>query len=115
MSLTAPMENIRLVLKELDIEKYFTAIVYGKEVTEGKPSPQVFLLAAERVGAEPRNCIVIEDSVAGVTAAKKAGMHCIAVTNTHPTAKLIEADMVVGSLVLVGIDDLNKLFGISEK
>jgi beta-phosphoglucomutase family hydrolase len=108
---SAPLENIQLILSELGIEKYFQTVVYGKEVMEGKPSPQVFFKAAERLGVEAHNCIVIEDAVVGVTAAKKAGMSCIAVTNTHPTGKLIEADMVVESLVLVGIDDLNKLFG----
>lgn len=111
---SAPQENISLILDELGIAEYFQAVVYGSEVTEGKPSPQIFLKAAARIGAEPRDCIVIEDSVAGVAAAKKAGMQCIAVTNTHPTAKLLEADMVVSSLVLVGIDDLSKLFGILE-
>jgi beta-phosphoglucomutase family hydrolase len=108
---SAPLENVQLILKELGIESCFKAIVYGKEVSEGKPSPQVFLKAAQKLGASPQNCIVIEDSMAGVKAARSAGMRCIAVTNTHPTGKLIEADMVVNSLALVGIDDLNKLFG----
>jgi beta-phosphoglucomutase family hydrolase len=109
---SAPLENIRLILDKLGITEYFQAIVYGKEVSEGKPSPQVFLLAAQKLGAEPGDCIVVEDSIAGVIAAKKAGMHCIAVTNTHPTDKLTDADMVVNSLVLVGVDDLNKLFSL---
>ena len=109
---SAPEENVRMILHELDIAGYFQAMVYGDEVTEGKPSPQIFLKAAGKLGADPRDCIVIEDSVAGVAAAKKAGARCIAVTNTHPAAKLLEADMVVSTLELVGIDDLNKLFNI---
>jgi beta-phosphoglucomutase family hydrolase len=109
---SAPLENVQLILKELGIESCFQAVVYGKEVSEGKPSPLVFLKAAQKLGVLPQNCIVIEDATAGVKAARAAGMHCIAVTNTHPTGKLIEADMVVVSLALVGSDDLNKLFGI---
>jgi beta-phosphoglucomutase family hydrolase len=107
---SAPMENIRLILGGLCITDYFQAIVYGREVTEGKPSPLVFLRAAQKLGAKPLNCIVIEDAVAGVTAAGKAGMRCIAVTNTHPPEKLAEADLVVDSLERVSLQDLMKLF-----
>jgi beta-phosphoglucomutase family hydrolase len=107
---SAPPENIRLILGGLAIEDYFQAIVYGREVTEGKPSPQIFLLAAQKLGAEPPNCIVIEDSVAGITAAIKAGMHCIGVTNTHASERLAEADLVVDSLEKVSLKELNKLF-----
>ncbi len=107
---SAPMENIQLILTGLDIERYFQAIVYGREVTEGKPSPQGFLLAAKKLRAESRNCIGIEDAVAGVTAVKRAGMHCIAVTNTHPAESLSEADLVVDSLEKVTLQDLQRLF-----
>ena len=106
---SGPIENIQLVLRELGIEDYFQAIVYGREVTEGKPSPQVFLLAAKKLGVEPKNCIVIEDAVAGVAAAKSAGMHCIAVTNTHPRERLAGADMVVTTLAEVSVSELERL------
>jgi len=105
------MENIRLILGGLGLEGYFQAIVYGREVTEGKPSPQGYLLAAQKLGVEPQNCIVIEDAVAGVTGAKRAGMHCIAVTNTHPPESLSEADLIVDSLEKISLEDLNRLFG----
>ncbi len=107
---SAPLENIRLILSELHIEDYFQAIVFGLEVTEGKPSPQVFLLAAQKLKVEPGNCIVIEDAIAGVKAAKRAGMHCIAVTNSHPADMLCEADLVVDSLEKVNLRKLEKLF-----
>ena len=95
---SAPLENIRLVMKELGIAEFFQAIVSGREVSEGKPSPLGFLLAAERLGVKPQKCIVIEDAVAGVSAAKRGGMACLAVTNTNPESKLAEADLVVDSL-----------------
>jgi beta-phosphoglucomutase family hydrolase len=108
---SAPMENIQLVTRGLAVNNYFQVIVWGREVTEGKPSPQAFLLAAKRLEVEPRNCIVIEDAVAGVTAAKRAGMKCLAVTNTHPKISLKEADLVVDTLETISVDDLSGLFG----
>ena len=107
---SAPLENIRLILRETGIADYFQAIVFGREVSEGKPSPQVYLKAAEKLRAEPCNCIVIEDAVAGVQGAKRAGMHCIAVTNTHEADGLSLADLVVDSLEKVGIRELQSLF-----
>jgi len=106
---SAPMENIQLVTRGLDIESLFQAIVSGREVNEGKPSPQGFLLAAQKLGVEPKNCIVIEDAIAGVTAAKRAGMRCLAVANTHPRKNLTEADLIVDTLKAVSISDLEGL------
>jgi len=108
---SAPMENIQLVTRGLAVNNYFQVIVWGREVTEGKPSPQAFLLAARRLEVEPRNCVVIEDAVAGVTAAKRAGMKCLAVTNSHPEESLMEADVVVDTLETISVDDLSGLFG----
>ncbi len=95
---SATEENIALLIGELNLESFFDCIVCGKEVVESKPSPQIFLLAAEKLEAEPKDCIVIEDSPFGVKAAKAAGMRCLAVTNTHPKQELEEADKVVDSL-----------------
>jgi len=95
---SAPKENIDFVIGELGIEGYFDCIVYGREVAESKPSPQIYLLAAQKLGAEPKDYIVIEDSPLGIKAAKAAGMRCLAVTNTHLKEELNEADQVVDSL-----------------
>jgi len=95
---SAPEENIDLLIGELNLEGFFDCIVCGKEVSESKPSPQIFLLAAKKLEIEPKNCIVIEDSPLGVKAAKTAGMGCLAVTNAHPKQELEEADKVVDSL-----------------
>lgn len=107
---SAPVESIQLVTQGLNIDDCFQAIVWGWEVTEGKPSPQGFLLAARRLEVEPGNCVVIEDAIAGVTAAKRAGMKCLAVTNTHPKKSLMEADLVVDTLEVIGVDDLAGFF-----
>ncbi len=111
---SAPLENITLLTKGLGIHHLFDAVVSDKDVTEGKPNPEVFLLAAVRLGVEPRYCIVIEDAVAGVVAAKRAGMRCIAVTNTHPKSKLGEADLVVESLESISVDDLERLLNSAD-
>jgi beta-phosphoglucomutase family hydrolase len=107
---SAPLENIRLIIGGLGIEECFQAIVYGREVSVGKPSPEVFLLAARKLGAAPDGCVVIEDAVAGVAGAKSAGMKCLAVTNSHARGSLKEADIVADSLEGVGLADLAALF-----
>jgi beta-phosphoglucomutase family hydrolase len=106
---SAPMENIRLITQSLKIHNCFDAIVSGWEVTKGKPDPQTFLLTAEKLGVEAENCIVIEDAIAGVTASKRAGIHCIAVTNTTPREDLREADLVIDTLEEITVDDLDRL------
>jgi beta-phosphoglucomutase family hydrolase len=106
---SAPMENIRLITQSLKIDNYFDAIISGWEVTKGKPHPQTFLLAAEKLGVETEDCIVIEDAISGVTASKRAGMCCIAVTNTTSREELREADLIIDTLEEITVDDLTRL------
>jgi beta-phosphoglucomutase len=107
---SAPEENIQVIIRGLGIEDCFQAIAWGREVTEGKPSPQIFLLAAEKLSTHPGNCVVIEDAIAGVIGAKQAGMKCVAVANSHSRNSLKEADLVVDTLETVSISDLAGLF-----
>jgi len=95
---SAPKENIDLITSELDFDGVFDCVVSGQEVSEGKPSPQIYLLAAKKLGVAPKDCLVIEDSPPGIQAAKTAGMKCLAISNTHPRQKLDKADKVVDSL-----------------
>lgn len=95
---SAPWENLRLLIAALGIGNFFNGVLSAKEVKEGKPSPQLFLTAAETLGVDPSHCVVIEDALSGVEAAKAGGMKCIAVTNTLPPEYLIKADLVVDSL-----------------
>lgn len=111
---SAPLANIRLTLRELDITDDFHAVVSGDDVTEGKPSPQIFRMAGERLGIKPPSCLVIEDAVVGVIAAHRAGMPCLAVTNTYPAEKLREAEAVVTSLADINIDDIEAIFEKSK-
>lgn len=95
---SAPRENIELVVGELGLEGLFDCILCGQEVTESKPSPQICLMAAERLGLTPEDCLVIEDSPLGIKAARAAGMRCLAVATTRSHQELSEADRVVDSL-----------------
>jgi beta-phosphoglucomutase family hydrolase len=100
---SATKENIQLITETLFIKSFFSSFITGNDVIEGKPNPQGFLLAAKKLGVQPENCIVIEDAVAGVKAAKRAGMFCIAVTNTCSRDNLAEADIVVNSLEEISV------------
>lgn len=76
---SATMAAIELMLVSLKIKDYFQVIASGEEVANSKPAPDVFLLASDRLKVAPRNCLVVEDSINGIRAAKAAGMHCLAV------------------------------------
>ena len=78
-ALGSASKNARPILKGLKIEKRFKAIVDGNDVTKAKPDPEVFLIAAEKLGMPPQDCIVFEDSVAGIEAANSAGMLSIGI------------------------------------
>ncbi|MFN3477341.1 MAG: HAD family hydrolase [Candidatus Methylomirabilales bacterium] len=95
---STPPENLELILGELQLLPYFQVTLSGRDVGQGKPHPEGYLRAAERLQVEPRLCVVIEDAPLGVEAAKRAGMRSIAVTGTHPREELKTADLIVDSL-----------------
>jgi HAD superfamily hydrolase (TIGR01509 family) len=95
---SGPPENVALVMEQLPAARRITATVTGADVTRGKPDPQVFLIAAEKLGVPPASCAVVEDAVHGITAAKRAGMTAIALTGTVERDELAAADAVVDSL-----------------
>ncbi len=98
LTTSAPPENVQTVLSQLGWEQYFDAVICGEHVAEVEPGPEIYLQAAERLGVDPRNCFVFEDSPCGVQAAKHSGMKCVAVSNSHPAESLQAADRVVTSL-----------------
>jgi HAD superfamily hydrolase (TIGR01509 family) len=93
---SSPRERLHRTLRRAGLLDAFDVIVAGDEVTNGKPAPDMFLLAAERLGVPPEQCIVIEDSAPGVQAGLAAGMHTIGVSRTG--ASLAGADRVVDFL-----------------
>jgi beta-phosphoglucomutase len=82
------------------------AIVCAEDVTDKKPAPDIFLAAARKLGAAPAECVVIEDAVNGIEAAKAAGMRCVAVAQTFVTGKLTAADLVRPTVKHVTLEDL---------
>jgi beta-phosphoglucomutase len=110
---SAPRANLDLILRLTGIERFLSAVVSAEDTTRGKPDPQVFLVAAQRLGVEPRRCLVFEDAPAGVAAAKAGGMKCIAVrfAGHHSADKLAQAggDRVVASLEEVSAEEVLRL------
>jgi beta-phosphoglucomutase family hydrolase len=102
--------KMQLVMDESGLAKYFSVFVTGEEVLNGKPSPDIFLLAAERLKVNPHHCLVIEDAVSGVAAAKAAGMKCIAITSTHDDTDLVAADLVVDSFSELSMISVSSCF-----
>ena len=93
---SAPRENLELAVDRLGIADLIDASVCGGEVTLGKPDPEVFLLAAKRLGVPPDRCVVVEDAGAGIDAAQAGGMSSIGIVSTGRTdAELAHADLVV--------------------
>ena len=101
--------NLDLPLDLMGLRDFFRVIVSGEEVVHGKPDPAVFLLAAERLGFPPAGCVVIEDALVGIEAAKRAGMPVLAVATTNPIEALGSADASVGSMAEVTPDRLAAL------
>jgi beta-phosphoglucomutase len=99
---SAPKGNLDLILGITDTLTFFDAIVSQEDTQRGKPDPQVFLVAAAKLGIAPARCLVLEDAVAGVQAARAGGMKCIGVSfvGHHAPALLTEAgaDLVVKTL-----------------
>jgi beta-phosphoglucomutase len=111
---SAPRANLDLILELTNTRSYFWALVSAEDTTRGKPDPQVFQIAAEQLRVPPQDCVVFEDAVAGVEAARAAGMKCVAVTSVghhSPDAlRTAGADCVVASLSELSATEVEQLF-----
>ncbi len=110
---SAPPANIDVLVDELGLRPYFDAIVSGASLP-AKPAPTVFFEAAQRIDVPPERCVVVEDAVAGVEGARRAGMKCIAVTTTNPAKALQNADIVVDRLGELPEDAFRRLWTETE-
>ena len=106
---SAPQANLVFMLEHTGVDDCFDAYVTGEEVSNSKPAPDTFLKAAEKLLLAPGRCLVVEDAVQGVQAAKKAGMKVVAVCTTRGREDLEEADLIVESLGELKADDFLKL------
>jgi beta-phosphoglucomutase len=107
----APRANIDAVLEALSATHIFQGIVSAEDVHRGKPDPEVYLTAASRVGVSPDRCVVVEDAVAGIEGARRAGMRSIGVNHN---GKHLGADIVVQSLDLLDSDAFERLLPASS-
>ena len=103
------LEKSRAVLNAVRVPYRKMVYINGNDVKNKKPNPELFLIAAQRMGIEPAHCVVIEDAPNGVQAAKAAGARCIAVTNSTTAAKLAEADLICDSLEQISIETIQRL------
>lgn len=95
---SAPAANIRIVLTAMGVAEMIHAVVNGDDVQRGKPDPQVFLEACRRLSFDPKQCVVVEDAVSGIEAARRAGTCSVGVAIYHPISVLSGADLVVSRL-----------------
>jgi beta-phosphoglucomutase family hydrolase len=101
--------NIDTILNVLGIGHYFSAVVSADDVSHGKPDPEVFLTAAQRIGCDPAYCVVFEDALVGIEAAHRAGMKAVGVATTNPIELLSAADLAVHRLDELSVERLTAL------
>jgi len=110
---SAPLGNIDLILELTQAARFFDAISSAEDTQRGKPDPQVFLVAARKLGVPPPRCVVMEDAVAGVQAARAGGMKCIAVSfvghHSEESLRQAGADPVVKTLSEVSVETVRRL------
>jgi HAD superfamily hydrolase (TIGR01509 family) len=106
---SGPLDNIQLILSALGVDKTIATIVSGDDVTRGKPDPQVFAIACERLSLSPSRCVVIEDAPVGIEAAMAAGTKSIGVCLYQTRDALGAADLIVEKLSDLTVDMIGRL------
>jgi len=96
IALGSASKNSPMILDRIQLSGMFDAVVDGNSITEAKPNPEVFLKGAERLGISPENCVVFEDAIAGIEAARNAGMYCIGIGEPETLGM---ADLVIPGFV----------------
>jgi HAD superfamily hydrolase (TIGR01509 family) len=109
LAVASSADKIKVVanLKKIGLPpESWDAVVTGERVEHKKPAPEIFLVAARDLGVPPTQCVVVEDAVNGIEAAKAAGMRCVAVAQTFPAERLQAADVVRVRISDVWLSDL---------
>jgi len=110
LATSSRLPKMNLVMQQTGLFSFFHTIVTGEMVEQGKPSPDIFLLVAEKIGINPSDCVVVEDAVHGVRAARAAGMKSVAIVSTHKEHELKEADLVINRYSELSAGILEGLF-----
>lgn len=101
-------KNVNFVLEKCGIRLFFDAIANGDMISNAKPNPEVFLLAAKLLDVAPEDCIVFEDSFAGVKAARSAGMKVITLTTTYARELHKDYDQIIDDFTQINVDEILK-------
>ena len=108
LATSADRVKMEINLKEIGLaEISFNSVITGQDVMNKKPSPDIYIKAAESIGLKPEECLVVEDAVSGIKAGKSAGCRCLALTTSFDASALSEADWICRSLLEVPIDAIN--------
>jgi beta-phosphoglucomutase len=108
VALASSSKNAQTVIKLLHIQHEFDAIVDGGMIVHSKPDPEIFLLAAKKLGVDPEECLVFEDAEAGVEAAVAAGMKCIGIGSADQLGKADRVIATTGDFKLSTLHELNE-------
>jgi HAD superfamily hydrolase (TIGR01509 family) len=106
---SAPMANIDFVLDTLDLRRYFDTVVVAAMVAKAKPAPDIYLRAAELLHTPPARCVVFEDALAGLAAARAAGAKVVGVATSLPKAQLLSADRVISDFTEISLDEIRRI------
>lgn len=106
---SAPIANLDLIADRLDIRRHMDSILSAEDVTKHKPDPQVYLRSAQNLQLKPEQCLVFEDSAAGITAGQKAGMQVVAVLSTHRKEQLPPCNFYINDYNDIKIEDVQSL------
>lgn len=97
--------NIDYMFEHVPIQQYFKKVIYSKHIKKGKPDPEIYFVTAKELNVLPKDCIVFEDSIAGIKSAKAAGMKVIAIDTTHERSELTLADKIIHDYTEVSVSD----------
>ncbi|OGM20413.1 hypothetical protein A2714_01710 [Candidatus Woesebacteria bacterium RIFCSPHIGHO2_01_FULL_38_9] len=110
LATSSTWNTVQKVFGHIEIENYFDSVTTGEEVSYKKPDPEIFLMASEKLGVDPGNCLVIEDSAAGIEAARKANMRVVAIVRDEKHAETLKkANLVVNNFPEITPDKIAAL------
>jgi len=107
---SAPLKNITFTIAQTQTSHFFNVITSTEEIIHSKPHPEIFLITAEKLSVKPIDCLVFEDSFAGIEAAKRAGMKVIGVATTHSPESLPETDETITDFSKINMKKVLSLF-----
>jgi beta-phosphoglucomutase len=108
----APPENVNFVLDNLNLRNYFDVVLHARDVTVGKPNPEIYLKAADKLGLKIEDCFIFEDSPVGAEAAQRAGSHTLIITTTHSKSEFTQFPNVVKFIKDYSELDFNQLLNM---